>query len=560
MPSLARSGSIVTVGDVSNIGTGQRRRRRPSGEPPPLPHELNWAAYSWLIAFVFFSLLWVWIFLSDRPAIEITEWDLVVMRPIVDLRTDWLDPMMQWITAFATHWLNPLIAWPALIAALWFRRIRHALLLVATLSLVNGTVNLVAARILRPRPLGFEIIGDWEGFAQPSRTIANLAAVAVGATLTLVPLAHRRLANAATAAVLMVVSFAMLYSAVLHPTDIVAGATVGIAFALVLFRALAPESVFPITYDGRKTAHLDVDGARGEAIRLGLARQLDIDAVDVHPVGLEGSAASTPLRIETADGELYFGKLYARTHLRSDRSYKLWRTLVYGRLEDEQHFTSVRRLVQHEHYMLHVMSDNGVPVCEPVGIVEITPDREYLVVTEFLKGGVEIGDVEVDDELIDQGLAVIETLWTAGLAHRDIKPANLMVQDGRLRVIDAGFGQMRPSPWRQAVDLANMMLVLALGSSPEQVYERARLRFSEDELAEAFAASKGVTLPSALRRSLHQDGREVLAQFREMAPERPPVSIQRWSLRRVGLTLWVALIAVAIVSMFVSNLGDVGLR
>jgi len=560
MRSLARSGSIVTVVDASTIDTGQRRRRRPSGEPPPLPHEFNRAAYAWLVAFVGFSALWVWIFLSDRPAIAITEWDLALMRPIVDLRTDWLDPTMQWLTAFATHWLNPLIGWPTLVAALWFRRIRHSLLLIASLSLVNGTVNLVAARILRPRPLGFEIIGDWEGFAQPSRTIANLTALAVGATLTLVPLTHRRTAYVVTAVVVVVVGFAMLYTAVLHPTDIVAGATVGIAFTLVLFRALAPESVFPITYDGRKTAHLDVDGARGEAIRLGLARQLDIDAVDVRHVGLEGSAGSTPLRIEAVDGVLYFGKLYARSHLRSDRSYKLWRTLVYGRLEDEQHFTSVRRLIQHEHYMLHLMAESGVPVCKPVGIVEITPDREYLLVTEFVNGGVEIGEIDIGDELIDEGLGVVETMWAAGLAHRDIKPANLMVEDGHLRVIDVGFGQIRPSPWRQAVDLANMMLVLALGSSPEQVYGRARERFSDDELGEAFAASKGVTLPSALRRSLRQDGRELLGRFRELAPARRPVSIQRWSLRRVGLTLWVVVVAVAIASMFISSLGDVGLR
>jgi tRNA A-37 threonylcarbamoyl transferase component Bud32 len=550
----------MTVVDGPTSGSGQHRRRRPSGEPPPLPHELNRAAYAWLVAFVFFSALWVWIFLSDRPAIEITEWDLAVMRPIVESRVEWLDPAMMWITAFATHWLNPIVGWPTLIAALWYRRVRHALLLIAALSLVNGTVNVVAARILRPRPLGFEIIGDWEGFPQPSRTIANFTAVAVAATLTLVPLSRRRLAYASTAAIVVVIGSAMLYTAVLHPTDIVAGATVGVAFTLVLYRTFAPESVFPIVYERRKTAHLDVGGARGEAIRVGLARQLDIDAVDVRPVGLEGSAGSTPLRIEAADGELYFGKLYARSHLRSDRSYKLWRTLVYGRLEDEQHFTSVRRLIQHEHYMLHLMASGGVPVCAPVGIVEITPDREYLLVTEFLKGGVEIGDVDVDDELIDEGLTVVEAMWAAGLAHRDIKPANLMVQAGHLRVIDVGFGQIRPSPWRQAVDLANMMLVLALGSSPERVYRLARERFSDDELAEAFAASKGVTLPSALRRSLRQDGRELLEEFRELAPARPPVSIQRWSLRRVGLTLWVAIVAVALASVFLSSLGDVGLR
>ena len=45
-------------------------------------------------------------------------------------------------------------------------------------------------------------------------------------------------------------------------------------------------------------------------------------------------------------------------------------------------------------------------------------------------------------------------------------------------MIDVAFGQVRPSPWRQAVDLANMMLVLALRSDAELVYQRACLQFS----------------------------------------------------------------------------------
>jgi tRNA A-37 threonylcarbamoyl transferase component Bud32 len=65
---------------------------------------------------------------------------------------------------------------------------------------------------------------------------------------------------------------------------------------------------------------------------------------------------------------------------------------------------------------------------------------------------------------------VVLRLWDAGLAHRDIKPANLLVRDHRMLLIDVAFVQARPSPWRQAVDLANMMLCLALRSSPEQVY------------------------------------------------------------------------------------------
>ena len=525
-----------------------------------MPHELNRAAYAWLLAFAFWAVVWVSVFLSDRPAIVITEWDLAAMAPIVENRPAWLTPTMEWLSSFGTHFLNPIIGWVTLIAAFWFRRVRHALLLIVALLITNGTVNLVAARIQRPRPLGVEIIGDWEGFAQPSRPIAVLSAALVAAALTLVPASHRRPAQIVTVLVVAVIGFAQVYTGVAHPTDVFAGATVGVAFCLVLYRTLAPEAVFPISYDGRKTAHLDIEGTRGDAIRLGLDTQLGIEASDVRLVGLEGSAGSTPLRIAAVDGEVYFGKLYARSHLRSDRSYKLWRTLIYGRLEDEQHFTSVRRLVQHEDYMLHVMARVGVPSRGggrhrrdhprprvPAG--HRVPDRRR----RDQRGAVDV-------EIIDEGLEVDRAMWRAGLAHRDIKPANVMVQDGHIRLIDVAFAQVRPSPWRQAVDLANMMLVLALQSSPELVYERARLRFTDDELAEAFAASRGVTLPSRPQRSLRRDGRDLLEQFRELVPERRPVSIQRWSLRRVGLTLWVALVGFAVASMFISSLADLGLR
>ena len=56
-------------------------------------------------------------------------------------------------------------------------------------------------------------------------------------------------------------------------------------------------------------------------------------------------------------------------------------------------------------------------------------------------------------------------------------------------LIDVAFVQVRPSPWRQAVDLANMMLVLAVRTDAERVYERALRFFTPDEIAEAFAAT-----------------------------------------------------------------------
>jgi hypothetical protein len=128
-----------------------------------------------------------------------------------------------------------------------------------------------------------------------------------------------------------------------------------------------------------------------------------------------------------------------------------------------------------------------------------------------------------------------------------------MVREGELKLIDVFFVQVRPSPWRQAVDLANMMLVLALRSDADRVYRRALRIFSEDEIAEAFAAARGVASPTQLRTQLKSDGRDLLDRFRELAPAREPVSIQRWSLRRAMLTLGVLFGALLALLLLVSN-------
>jgi RIO-like serine/threonine protein kinase len=176
-----------------------------------------------------------------------------------------------------------------------------------------------------------------------------------------------------------------------------------------------------------------------------------------------------------------------------------------------------------------------------------------MIVMEFFDGAVEIGEADVADAVIDQGLHLIREMWDEGLAHRDVKPANLMVRDDELKVIDVFFVQVRPSPWRQAVDLANMMLVLALRTDAPRVYEHALRYFTPDDIAEAFAATRGVASPTQLRSMLKEDGRNLLAEFRALAPRRDPVRIQRWSLRRIVLTLAVAFGGLLVVSLIIQN-------
>jgi hypothetical protein len=172
---------------------------------------------------------------------------------------------------------------------------------------------------------------------------------------------------------------------------------------------------------------------------------------------------------------------------------------------------------------------------------------------EFFAGAQELGTAPVDDQVIGSGLLLVRQLWDAGLAHRDIKPANLMVRDGKVLLVDAFFVQVRPSPWRQAVDLANMMLCLAVRTDAPRVYRHALGYFTEDEIAEAFAATRSVASPTQLRSVLKQDGRDLVAEFRALAPARRPVRIQRWSIRRFALSLLVLAVAVVAVLVVIHN-------
>jgi membrane-associated phospholipid phosphatase/tRNA A-37 threonylcarbamoyl transferase component Bud32 len=530
------------------------RRRRPSGEPPPLPHHLQTSGVRWLVAAVVLIVLAIVVFAGGLRgiAVEVAVVDAAVVGWLAGIDLPGFEAVMRALAALSSWWVLNGVAYGLIVVLLVLRRFRHLviwLVLANLLALLGG--GILGPVTQRPRPFGVEIREGWGGWAMPSLHVTFFAVGLVTILYTLVPEGRwRNTAKWVVTALVALVALGRMALGADAPTDVLVGVALGVTIPLLAYRWFTPTEVFPIRYRRGRGAHLDVGGARGAAIRRGLEDQLGLVATEVKPFGLSGSAGSTPLRITVAgDPPLQlFGKLYAAGHLRSDRWYKLGRELLYGRLEDEKPFNTVRRLVQQEDYALSLMQRAGLPSPTPHGFVELTPEREYLLVTEFFAGATELGEAAVDTQVIDDGLGIIRKLWDAGLAHRDIKPANLLVRDGRMRLIDVAFVQARPSPWRQAVDLANMMLCLALRSSPELVYQRALRQFSVEEITEGFAAARGLALPSQLRRMLRAQGRDLHAEFVRLLPAPPePVSIQRWSLRRVGLMGLTALLLVLLV-------------
>jgi hypothetical protein len=541
------------------VGRG-RRQRRPSGAPPPLPHPVNITTTAWLtvaalvVAGAFAASQHTpWLRMEDQAS----TW---VLNQLAGIRTPWLTDVANGIKAAGTGWF-PVLGVSVVALIMIFRRWRHLLVFIGSVLFLDEAGSLIYEGLSRPRPYGVPIITSWAGYAGACPPVAVLTIFLMGAVYCLaVPGRARSWTKAAVAAVVAVFSFARLYLGVDHPGDVLLGTTFAVAIAVTAFRFFTPNEVFPVVYRRGRAAHVDVTGKRGAAIRRAMRDQLGLDVVEIKPVGLASSAGSTPLRLRVEDGpeRFLFAKLYTKGHVRADRWYKLWRIILYGSLEDEVPFKSVRRLVTYEDYVLRLLDDIGVRTARPYGVVEITPEREYLLVTEFFAGAAEIGEAEVDDSIIDQGLLLIRKLWDAGIAHRDIKPGNLMVRSGELLLIDVAFAQVRPSPWRQAVDLGNMMLVLAIRSSPQLVYRRALAYFTETELGEAFAATRGVASPTQLRAFMKKDPRDLLGEFRALAPQRPPIALQRWSIQRIALAA--AVLAATVLAMAIGwgTVGPVG--
>lgn len=528
----------------------ERRRRRPVGEPAPLPRNLRGTPVLWV---VFIAAL-VCAYVLGRRSPAIGELQRSIDRRVADA----IEGVRE-SGGGVGRGLHTLLPWEALIVARWalvialiaLRRWRHVAVLVVSVVAVGGWARWFPTAGIE----GTGVPGH------PSEAMAGVAVVAMGLVYAIAPAGRlRRLAGLGAATLLLVVALMLLLTEENTFSEITIGLAAGLAASILGYRVLAPESVFPVTYRHGRTAHLDVSGDRGQAIRRAMHEQLGVVATDVEPFGIGGSGGCTPLRIRLSDGETMFGKLYATSHLRADRWYKLGRAIRYGALEDERSFNSVRRMAEYEDHMLRYLRDEHVRSADPIGFVELTPEREYLLLSGFVEDAVEILDADVTEDVIRSGVELVRALWDGGLAHRDIKPSNLLVRRDEVVAIDVFFCQVRPSPWRQSVDLANMLLTLALRSDPTVVYGIALERFTPTEIAEAFAASHSVTIPSQLRHELARDGRDLAATFRALAPAREPIPIQRWTIRRLALTA--ALVASAAVSIVftVQNLRPAGFQ
>src|SRR3954464_10729866 len=143
------------------------RRRRPSGEPPPLPRHLNASGKWWLGLSVLVVVAWVVVLVTNSVRV-VDVADTRVLQAIADLRTPWLTRGGRVAGVLATA-AGVFVIWQAnLLVLVVLRRWRHLFVTVGVGLVAVGVASAMASALRRPRPYGIEILGSWAGFSMPS--------------------------------------------------------------------------------------------------------------------------------------------------------------------------------------------------------------------------------------------------------------------------------------------------------------------------------------------------------------------------------------------------------
>jgi hypothetical protein len=173
----ARGGSVTPERGPRGGG----RRRRPSGEPPPLPRQLGVTGRIWMTLAVALLAVLGLILLFAGLADPFEQWESTWLRAVGSIRTGWLTTLLVGVnTVLASRWTVRILRLGTLVALVGLRRWRHLFTFLGSVIAVELVVYQLSLLLARPRPVGIKIIGSWAGFSMPSYPVAALAVTLAG--------------------------------------------------------------------------------------------------------------------------------------------------------------------------------------------------------------------------------------------------------------------------------------------------------------------------------------------------------------------------------------------
>jgi hypothetical protein len=150
---------------------GRQARRRPSGEPPPLPREDRWTRWVWVLAGVLLLGVGVSVLIATTDVVQ--QADQAVLRWFAQARTSWLTDAAELAALLTSFAAVMTLRLGTVVVLVVYRRFRHLVVFLATLVVTDWLVVRVLA-VQLPWPTVPALMAA-AAYAFPSKAISALA-------------------------------------------------------------------------------------------------------------------------------------------------------------------------------------------------------------------------------------------------------------------------------------------------------------------------------------------------------------------------------------------------
>jgi uncharacterized membrane protein YbhN (UPF0104 family) len=250
-----------------------------------------------------------------------------------------------------------------------------------------------------------------------------------------------------------------------------------------------------------------------------------------------GTDGSRHYAVSTASGGQLDVIVFDRDQQAAGTLYSLYRWIrVQGQVAPSQAL-SVDRAVERRALLSYATQDAGVPTPRLCALVRVGPDTAVLAFEHA--GGSTLAEQAAwaTDEELGRVWDMVLRLHAHHVAHRGLTADRILfTSDSRVMLLDPGDGDVAASDLQRRLDLAQLIVELALYVGPEKSVELALDKVGGTELTAVLPLLQPVALVRSTRHELRHR-RDVLKAVREdlvaVVPgeELPPVRLERIRLR-----------------------------
>ena len=288
---------------------------------------------------------------------------------------------------------------------------------------------------------------------------------------------------------------------------------------------------------------------------------LSVTAISRVQAPTAGAAGSRQYTAATNDGSQLDVVVFDRDQQAAGTFYGLYRWVrVQGQVARGTPL-SVDRALERRALLSYATQDAGVPTPRLRSVVRVGPDAGVLAYQHCAGTTLTQRDTECTDEELDCVWDTVTRLHERHVAHRGLTGEHILfTPDGQVMLLDPGDGDVAASDLQRRLDLAQLIVELALHVGPERSALLAVKKVGGKELGNVLPLLQPVALVRSTRHALRHR-RDVLPSVRkELLAAVPGEEVTAVRLERIRARTLVTLVAtVAAVYLLAGELAQASL-